>query len=953
MPKTKYRVERETINAFVEQVKIHNETISFINEAVASWDFQSLLTNPHSLSKEHLVKFTKAAELLKNYTVLDNRIFSFQKESTQFIDDREEIFLEFDSIDEYNKLFDFNDFGYINCNQKREIITKIHQILSKFGKKDNYYYPFDKHLQIDSLVEEHNTLYLNSILDKKIFDDINGRSLDEEQRKAILIDEKSVLVVAGAGSGKTLTICGKVAYLLKEKNVNPNKILLLSYSRNSAEDLLSKVSKINSQLTVGTFHKTGLNILKKANKKTYMVEDQYQAIIESFFRDEMKRRPSTLQKIFTYYGLYLSSIDYEKKYKSEGYLYEDLKKVNFQTLKNQLTSLTNDFNARETIKKEFVKSYEEMAIANWYFINGIDYIYEAPYEIDVSTEDKRQYMPDFKLKNYPIYHEHYGINKDGSASQFEGNEAEEYIKTLNWKRELHKSNNTDCIETFSYEFSDGSVFKKLERELKNRGVVFHPISNDEITNSLNSIYHNQSFKSFINLIRSFLSLYKASYRDDKAFDQLKRSIFKNNYEKDRACLFISIVEDIYHYYIDYLSNEGKIDFDDMILQSVIALDSINDFFYEYIIVDEFQDISVSRMRLLKRLMQQGNSNLFAVGDDWQAIYRFAGCDLSIFLNFSSYFGDSSIAKITTTHRNSQELQDIIGPFIKENPEQIKKNINSDKHLKNPIQIMYYKEEKSYAFVEVLKEIAKKDKTASILVLGRNNRDLADIELENYVFVDRRNSNEETTIVKYRTFPQMKITFSTVHGSKGLEEDYVILINADDDRFGFPNKMEDDELLNLVLCHKNNYEFAEERRLWYVALTRTRSYAYIIANPERPSIFLEEIKDKCLVINPEVLETSTSGTGLKPLCPKCKTGTLILRNKQFYGCSNYPYCTYTINNPISVSRNKRCPVCGDFLMLKKGPFGEFYGCHNYPRCSYKESQKNNHQNNNNNKYHTWL
>ena len=514
-----------------------------------------------------------------------------------------------------------------------------------------------------------------------------------------------------------------------------------------------------------------------------------------------------------------------------------------------------------------------MAIANWYFINGIEYIYEAPYEYDVSTGDKRQYMPDFKLKKYPIYHEHYGIDKDGKASQFNGVESFEYVKGMKWKKYIHQSNGTDCIETYSYEFADGTIFEKLEKELKKRGVEFHPLTDEEILNALNSIYKSRLFKSFINLTKTFLSLYKALYRDDSAFDELKKIKFISIYEKQRASLFLDIVKDIYHYYMDYLKKEGKIDFDDMILQSMQALDNTNSYKYRYIIVDEFQDISISRMKFLKRLIQQGDSKLYAVGDDWQAIYRFSGCDLNIFLEFPKYFGDSAITKITKTYRNSQELQDIAGTFIQKNPEQFKKSIKSDKALKNPLQIMYYNTNKYSAFLDTLKVISKMDIAASVLILGRNNKDLESIELDNRIFIDRKVSDETKIVVRCTDYPQMRLTFSTVHASKGLEDDYVIIINADDDRIGFPNKMEDDVLLDMVLSHKSEYEYAEERRLWYVALTRTRNYTYIIANPENPSIFLNEIKEKCFVLNQN---SCSNDSKTEIACPRCKTGRLVLR-----------------------------------------------------------------------------
>ncbi len=432
--------------------------------------------------------------------------------------------------------------------------------------------------------------------------------------------------------------------------------------------------------------------------------------------------------------------------------------------------------------------------------------------------------------------------------------------------------------------------------------------------------------------------YLKYYTDAQIFYSIKPSRDLNcSYDKKRASYFLDIVKDIYIYYKNYLTDEGKIDFDDMILQSMEELDNTNHFSYKYVIVDEFQDISLTRMKFLNKIIEHGQAKLFAVGDDWQAIYRFSGCDLNIFLDFSNYFEDSAIAQITTTHRNSQELQDIAGPFIKKNPGQFNKTINSVRHLEHPVQIMYYSDRKFNAFLDVLKIIAKKDKNANVLILGRNNRDFEDIELDNRIYIDYKSSNETSTFVKCTFYPDMKIRYSTVHGSKGLEEDHVILISADDDKTGFPNKMEDDELLDLVLSKKDSYKYAEERRLWYVALTRTKNYTYIIANINRPSEFVEEIEDQCLILNSHNFENENEE---EILCPVCKSGKLFLRENpidgsKFFGCSNYPYCTYKINEKDLTKNSKRCPKCGDFMVLRSGKYGQFYSCHNYPRCDYRE------------------
>lgn len=938
LPPKKYKKDKAKYGAFSEKVAEHNKEVGRIREAVMWWNLETFIKNPNHTDKEFFSECLEVADLLKKYRITEKSYSSFLSGIEKVRIGYEEICHQYDLLCQHRELFAFSEDEYVDRERQRETASKSADLLKKITFKEYLSEAFERHTNLDEAVKKHNQEYFERAKKDQLFDDINGRFLDDEQRKAVLTDEKSVLVVAGAGSGKTLTICGKVEYLLKKKGVNPNDILLLSYSKKSADDLQKKVSAIDQRLTVGTFHKIGLDILKDARNHTFMVEDQYKAIIEAYFREEMKNRPHMLQTILMYYGLYLSTMKHDKEYENEGDLFEDLKSLDFTTLKDQLLTLSNNVASKETLKKELVKSFEEMAIANWYFINGIKYTYEAPYEKDVSTLDKRQYMPDFKLKDYPIYHEHYGVDKDGKASQYAGEEAIQYVNSMIWKRGIHKVYQTDCIETYSYEFEDGTVFEKLESQLKERGVEFHPLPDEEILNALNSVYETYSFKSFINLVRSFLSLYKASYRDNSGFEKLKSSPFKNAYEKHRASLFLDIVKDIYDYYIAYLAKEGKIDFDDMILQSTEELNNCKGYKYKYIIVDEFQDISVSRMKFLKRLILQGDSRLFAVGDDWQAIYRFSGCDLSIFLEFEKYFGDSAITMITTTHRNSQELQDIAGPFIKKNPEQYDKKINSAKHLANPVQIMYYTGRKKYEpFLDVLSDISRREEKANVLVLGRNNRDLEDIMLDNRIRIDYKASSETKTVLKCSFFPDINLTYSTVHGSKGLEEDYVILLNANDDRIGFPNKMEDDELLDLVLSHKSEYDYAEERRLWYVALTRTRSYTYIIANEYYPSIFLEEIKDQCAVLNGKHTEEEKR-TDIS--CPRCKKGRLVLRinesnGKEFYGCSNYPYCDYTIDDAKAVLRNKRCPSCGDFMILRKGKYGPFYGCHNFPRCNHKE------------------
>lgn len=252
-----------------------------------------------------------------------------------------------------------------------------------------------------------------------------------------------------------------------------------------------------------------------------------------------------------------------------------------------------------------------------------------------------------------------------------------------------------------------------------------------------------------------------------------------------------------------------------------------------------------------------------------------------------------------------------------------------------MKLVYFEGHKQEAFLQALSLISKKDKKAKILVLSRNNKDIEEI-LDESLSIKSSFEGGRNSILVSKDYPSLTLHYSTAHGSKGLEEDYVILINADDARLGFPNKMEDDPLLDLVLSGADQTEYAEERRLWYVALTRTKGYCYILVDANRPSSFAKEIEQKCEVINEEL----AAEEGAPSFRPHCGSGRLVLRRnsrgQKFYGCSNYPYCDYAIADIKAAEANIRCPVCGDFLVKRKGDYGSFYGCHSYPRCIYKRN-----------------
>lgn len=327
------------------------------------------------------------------------------------------------------------------------------------------------------------------------------------------------------------------------------------------------------------------------------------------------------------------------------------------------------------------------------------------------------------------------------------------------------------------------------------------------------------------VITSFIHLFKSQNLLPSQFEiYLKKTI--NNKAKHEL---IKTIRNIYIEYNNYLIQKDLIDFDDMINLAFKLVD--NKSFvtkYKYILVDEYQDTSLIKFNLLKKILDISNSKLIAVGDDWQSIYRFTGCELKIFLDFKKILPYSNIISINNTYRNSQELIDVASKFITKNPYQLKKNIKSSKKLNNPVNIILYTEF-NQALVYSINQIINKFPKKEILILGRNNSDI--LLLDKSIF----KINDNNIIYKNIT-----IKFMTSHKSKGLEADNVIIINLENKINGFPSKIINHEILSLISNDKEDFIFDEERRLFYVALTRTKNYAYLLSPNKNPSLFIQEL-----------------------------------------------------------------------------------------------------------------
>lgn len=750
------------------------------------------------------------------------------------------------------------------------------------------------------------------------FDTVEKNPLTHAQRLAVITHEDNTRVIAGAGSGKTSVIVVKAGYLLKRGLCQPDQLLLLAFNRAAADEMAERIEqRVGIKVRASTFHALGLGILAEVDGKkpslTDLADDRTALVkaLRQWIGDLLAdRRTSTAVR--TYFRSYFAPYTDEHEFQELGDYYAHLKST-------ELSS----------IKGERVKSFAEAEIANFLFLNGIRYEYERAYEVDLADREHRQYKPDFYLPEHGIYIEHFGTDRDGSTASYIDRHA--YNASMAWKRQVHEQNRTHLIQTYHYQKREGRLISELKRQLKDAGIAMRPVSAEEI---LAALTENKHLDPFSDLVATFLSHFKSGGYAIADFRPQTRS---REYRDRRFAAFLEVFEPLYERYETGLREAGEIDFNDMIVRAAGYAESGQYCSpYTCILVDEFQDISASRARLVKALAAQSPSHrLFCVGDDWQSIYRFAGSDIALMRDFEAHFGATETVALDRTFRFNDRIERVATRFVLANPAQIKKTIRTDLQAPTPRVLIHRPEGKGASLVEsALSEIRQDTRghAATVLILGR------------YKFLQ---DGVKWSDLRAQ-FPNLECSFRTIHGAKGLEADYVVVLGMQSGRFGFPSEITDDPVIDAVLAVPEAYPHAEERRLFYVALTRARRAVHLIADYAAPSAFLTEM----LAYTGDV-EARGAAAKEPAACPTCKTGTLLQRTGPFgvfYGCSNWPLCDYTTkpcsqcgtgllvrkdhrfyvcNNDACGNRERACPSCSDGRLVERsGRHGPFLGCTNF-------------------------
>ena len=644
---------------------------------------------------------------------------------------------------------------------------------------------------------------------------MESKPLTALQRRSVILNERRNLVVAGAGTGKTSVIVAKAGYLIKSGTCRPEDILLLAFNTDAAKELSARCKeRLGVEIQASTFHALGNQIVGTVEpvaptlSRLATDRQQFSRFLDTVI-EELKTDKAAWKKARTFILGHLNPYRNEFEFRTLDEYESYIRTVELRALSGDL-----------------VKSFAELDIANFLFVNGVKFEYEKRY-----PHERDRYQPDFYLTEYKIWLEHFGIDRRGNTAPYI--DPIKYRREMEWKRGVHAKNKTTLLETYSWQKSEGILTRTLNELLKNKGVTYAPRPQEEVFKALREAKYTARLSV---LVETFLAHFKSN--------QMSVSELMRKAKRSKSAARNAAFADLFQLFLEKYQAEldskkpREIDFNDMISSATrYVQDGRFAVPWKYIIVDEFQDISMGRYRLLEAMLKSRDDlHFFAVGDDWQSIYRFAGSDISIMSRFRKFFGRSTIVKLDRTFRFNDRIASVSGAFIQKNPAQIRKTLSTQTQCVSPQVFLHWRD----SSVSGRADHGALEKAVHSLKENLQHKDPSLLILSRYTHLLPDHAGLKTLAA---IWPGQIKSPLTIHRSKGLEADYVIVTGLTADKFGFPSEIEDDPLLDLVLAKPDRFPNAEERRLFYVALTRARHQVHLLVDRSHPSPFaLELLKD---------------------------------------------------------------------------------------------------------------
>jgi superfamily I DNA/RNA helicase len=709
-------------------------------------------------------------------------------------------------------------------------------------------------------------------------------NLNDKQREAVISEEKRLLVLAGAGSGKTKTLLQKLVYLIEEKGVSPSSILAITFTKNATNEMIDRLiisadqsgdyekmlfdkrlnklekdhERYNNQkkykwidnLTVKTFHSFCYGILRNHGVNEF---DNKFKIIGDEKRDEEDElsknvAPETVFEV-VHKLLIEQCEDTEFLLQLKRYILDYLiDKIHLKKSDSKFTP--KDGKYFTTLDGTKVRSKSEQFIADWFYRHSIKYEYEPLLNVKDFP-----FRPDFFIPDANLYIEHIS---DKSYSTRNKEEQFEKGKLL-------------LVKTFESMTTDSALFNHtLDKVVKNRlPSNYHKTISLTYKEEFNGYHEN--VKDFVTQIMRITDMIKV---ENIPLSTVLENAGKDQHERVRH--FYELAIPIVKKYIHYCTDKSFLDFNDLISRTASLFNNHEDIVnkykskYEYILVDEFQDVNNLQVELIKQLLTD-KTQLFCVGDDWQSIYGFRGSNVEYILNFENHFPNSQVVKLNLNYRSTQNIVGASNEVIKHNKFKVEKEILSSKMSEHKI-VIYSgnNEEENIQFCF--------NKVQELLDEGITNDDI--------LFLYRRSKMYTPYFYRFKN-ENIKVQAKTIHASKGLEAKVVFILGLTEGSGGFPDIWLEDRIFQVIKKANHDLLVEEERRLFYVAITRAKDKLFLITEKGNESSFLKEI--------PEVFTVRTSQQ-LRPVvekilnCEKCFSQL----EKLWVVC---PYCGQKVNENV--------------------------------------------------------
>lgn len=717
----------------------------------------------------------------------------------------------------------------------------------------------------------------------------NLDSLNDKQHDAVVSEDKRLLVLAGAGSGKTKTLLQKLIYLIEEKGVSPSSILAITFTKNATNEMIDRL--IISAETTGEYEK--LLFDKRVNKtdkdkERYIQQKKYKWIdgltIKTFhsfcysvlrnygvnefdnkFRiigDEKKDEEDELSKhvapetVFeVMHKLLIEQCeDTDFLLQLKRYILDYIiDKIHLKKVDPKF--LPKDGKYFTTLDGTKVRSKSEQFISDWFYRHSIKYEYEPLLNVKDFS-----FHPDFYIPDANLYIEHI---------------SDKSFSTNNKEEQFHKGNLL-LVKTFDNMTSDSALFNHtLDKIVKNRlPSNYHKT----VTLNFKEEFHgyHEDVKDFVQQIMRITDMIKVENID---IDLVLENARKDQHERVRQ--FYELAIPIVKKYIHYCTDKSYLDFNDLISRSTSLFKNHEDIVnkyrnkYEYVLVDEFQDVNNLQVELI-RLLLTYNTQLFCVGDDWQSIYGFRGSNVSYIVEFEKHFANAKTIKLNLNYRSTQNIVGASNEVIKNNKFKVEKDVQASKISEHKI-VVYSgnSEEQNIQFCV--------DKVKELLEDGISNDDI--------LFLYRRSKMFSQYFFKFKN-EGIRVQGKTIHASKGLEAKVVFIIGLTEGSGGFPDIWLEDRIFQVIKKANHDLLMEEERRLFYVAITRAKDKLFLITEKGNESSFLKEI--------PEAFTVRTA-LPIKAVVDKVITcaGCFSQLEKLWVVC---PYCGQKVNEQANNSLN---------------------------------------------------